>query len=253
MPSQCTARRRPTSKRGCTSSFIQARIRGIGRVVATKRVAQVEDASADPAYSAGDPMRVAAVDLGGVRTILDVPMLKDNEVIGAIAIYREVVRPFTDKQISWCRISPPRPSSPSRTRGCSTNCGSALAISPSRWSSRRRPREMLRVISNSLEVTCSRCSIRWPNTPPRSARPKKAISFARKDLSRAARELRFSASRATRSTSRMQADRCSAVWALHLRPARSSYRRPAAPSDEFALGVAISDQVWASAASSPCL
>ena len=73
---------------------------GIGRVVATKRVVQVEDASADPAYSAGDPMRVAAVDLGGVRTILDVPMLKDNEVIGAIAIYREVVRPFTDKQIA---------------------------------------------------------------------------------------------------------------------------------------------------------
>src|SRR6202040_1980118 len=36
----------------------------------------------------------------GVRTILDVPMLKDNEVIGAIAIYREVVRPFTDKQIT---------------------------------------------------------------------------------------------------------------------------------------------------------
>jgi len=45
-------------------------------------------------------MRVAAVDLGGVRTLLDVPMLKENEVIGAIAIYREVVQPFTDKQIA---------------------------------------------------------------------------------------------------------------------------------------------------------
>ena len=71
-------------------------------------------------------MRVSAVELGGVRTILDVPMLKDNEVIGAVAIYREVVRPFTDKQWRWCRILPIRPSSPSRTRGCSMNCARSL-------------------------------------------------------------------------------------------------------------------------------
>src|SRR6202035_2855287 len=71
-----------------------------GRVVATKRVVQIEDASADRGNSAGNPMRVAAVELGGIRTLLCVPMLKDNEVIGAIAIYREVVRPFTDKQIT---------------------------------------------------------------------------------------------------------------------------------------------------------
>jgi adenylate cyclase len=44
-------------------------------------------------------MRVAAVDVGGVRTLLVVPMLKENELIGAIAIYREEVRPFTDKDI----------------------------------------------------------------------------------------------------------------------------------------------------------
>jgi GAF domain-containing protein len=100
---------RAVAMHGAPPAYVEARLHkllhpgpdtGIGRVVATKRVVQVEDASADPAYSAGDPMRVAAVDLGGVRTILDVPMLKDNEVIGAIAIYREVVRPFTDKQIT---------------------------------------------------------------------------------------------------------------------------------------------------------
>ncbi len=100
---------RAVAMHGAPPAYVESRLHkllhpgpdtGIGRVVATKRVVQVEDASADPAYSAGDPMRVAAVDLGGVRTILDVPMLKDNEVIGAIAIYREVVRPFTDKQIA---------------------------------------------------------------------------------------------------------------------------------------------------------
>jgi GAF domain-containing protein len=73
---------------------------GIGRVMATKGVVQVEDASADRGYSVADPMRVAAVDLGGIRTLLCVPMLKDNEVIGVIAIYRQVVRPFSDKQIT---------------------------------------------------------------------------------------------------------------------------------------------------------
>ena len=46
-----------------------------------------------------DPPAVAAVELGGVRTILAVPMLKDNELIGAFTVYRQEVRPFTDKQI----------------------------------------------------------------------------------------------------------------------------------------------------------
>ena len=42
---------------------------------------------------------VAAVELGGVRTVLGVPMLKEDKLIGAFAVARQEVRPFTDKQI----------------------------------------------------------------------------------------------------------------------------------------------------------
>src|SRR5262249_20727239 len=62
-------------------------------------VVHVRDAKAEPAYRERDPMRVATVELGSVRTLLAVPMLKEDELIGAIAIYRVVVRPFTNKQI----------------------------------------------------------------------------------------------------------------------------------------------------------
>ena len=51
------------------------------------------------AYIEGDPLLRAAVDAGGDRTLLVVPMLKDNALVGAIAIYAQEVRPFTDKQI----------------------------------------------------------------------------------------------------------------------------------------------------------
>jgi signal transduction histidine kinase len=53
----------------------------------------------EPAYVEGEPIFVAAVNLGRFRTVLAVPMLKDNELIGVFAIYRQEIRPFSDKQI----------------------------------------------------------------------------------------------------------------------------------------------------------
>ncbi|MGA7185484.1 MAG: GAF domain-containing protein, partial [Pseudolabrys sp.] len=69
----------------------------IGRVAATKKPAQTTDIRAEPAYTS-DPERIPILELAGARTILGVPMLKESQLVGIIVIYRQEVRPFTDKQ-----------------------------------------------------------------------------------------------------------------------------------------------------------
>jgi signal transduction histidine kinase len=69
------------------------------RLAETKQVVEIADVSAEPAYAERDPARVALVELAGARTLVAVPMLKDQELAGAIFIYRQEVRPFTEKQI----------------------------------------------------------------------------------------------------------------------------------------------------------
>ena len=72
-----------------------------GRMLSTQAVVHVADATAEPGYGdKSDPGAVAAVELGGVRTILAVPMRKEDELIGSFTVYRQEVRPFTDKQIA---------------------------------------------------------------------------------------------------------------------------------------------------------
>ena len=70
-----------------------------GRLIATKRVVHIADLRADQAYRDGAPTTVLLVEAAGARSYLGVPMLKDDELIGTIIIYRQEVRPFTDKQI----------------------------------------------------------------------------------------------------------------------------------------------------------
>jgi GAF domain-containing protein len=71
-----------------------------GRMLATKGVVHIADLALEQAYIERNPATVAAVELGGVRTYLGVPMLRDNELIGALAVGRRQVHPFTDKQIA---------------------------------------------------------------------------------------------------------------------------------------------------------
>jgi signal transduction histidine kinase len=71
----------------------------VARMAATRAVIHVSDLAADKGYLEHHPVSVAAVELGGVRTFLAVPMLMRNELIGGFALSRQEVRPFSDKQI----------------------------------------------------------------------------------------------------------------------------------------------------------
>src|SRR5262249_7354526 len=69
------------------------------RAAQSRRPVHVVDLHRDRAYIEGNPLAVASADPAGIRTLVVVPMFKDDDVVGAIAIYRKEVRPFTDKQI----------------------------------------------------------------------------------------------------------------------------------------------------------
>jgi signal transduction histidine kinase/DNA-binding response OmpR family regulator len=72
----------------------------LARVARTKLPVNIADIRTEQGYIERDPTIVGIVELGGARTLVVVPMLKEEELIGAIAVYRQEVRPFTDKQIS---------------------------------------------------------------------------------------------------------------------------------------------------------
>jgi GAF domain-containing protein len=71
----------------------------IGRLLRTRQVGKIDDLSQSPLYFARHPAVIAMVEVAGARTLVIVPMLRNDRAIGAISIYRKEVRPFGDKQI----------------------------------------------------------------------------------------------------------------------------------------------------------
>src|SRR5262249_52604788 len=67
---------------------------GVGRAALERRTVQVADVSADPEYELTEFYRI-----GGVRTVLAVPMLREGVILGVFGLHRDEVRPFSDKEI----------------------------------------------------------------------------------------------------------------------------------------------------------
>jgi signal transduction histidine kinase len=88
------ARRRPVVVRDLHPDVPLARLSRIPEII------HIADVRAEQSYIERDPRFSELVDAAGARTLLIVPMLKEHELVGAFAIYRQEVRPFTDKQMA---------------------------------------------------------------------------------------------------------------------------------------------------------
>ena len=143
----------------------------IARMLETKTTIHIDAATHQGYVDRSAPGAVTAVELGGVRTVLAVPMLKENELIGSFTVYRQEPAPLPKNRFRSSPTSPRRPSLPSRTRGCSMNC-------VNRCSNKPRPPTCSRslVVRRSISNPCSR---RSSNLPRSSAMPTQPRSHGR--------------------------------------------------------------------------
>ncbi len=94
--------------RGAPPEFAESQLRapirpspgtGLDRIISTRRPVHIVDVRREQPYKDGDPYVVTAVKLSGSRSLVLVPMVREDDIVGAITIYRKKIRPFTDRQI----------------------------------------------------------------------------------------------------------------------------------------------------------
>jgi len=76
---------------------------GLGVMARERRLIHITDVSKRDSYKQRDPLTVASVELGGIRTFMAVPLVKEGSLLGAFTLYRQRVEPFTDRQVELIR------------------------------------------------------------------------------------------------------------------------------------------------------
>ena len=150
------------------------RITWVAWLLEGKAVVQIVDVLSDPEYTIAK--RQSCGRIGG-RTSWRCPLLREEMPVGGCYRFiRTEVRPFTDKQIELVRTLPTRRSSPSRIRGCSTNCANR--------SSSRPPPPTCSRSSAARPSICRPCCKRSLNQLPGSARPTRPPLLVNKKMDR---------------------------------------------------------------------
>ena len=145
----------------------------VGRAALEARTVQILDALTDPFYEAKDDARI-----GGVHTMIGVPLLREGVPIGVIGLARQRVEVFSEREIQLVTTFADQAVIAIENPGCSASCASAPTTCRNRSNTRPRRAMCSRSSANRLS-TCGRCWRRWQETASRLCEAEMAFIFRR--------------------------------------------------------------------------